>query len=1816
MGEVQAPKDSSGATVAPSIDSVLPTNGPIAGGTTLSLSGNAFATGMSVAIGGVPCASVSVSSNSSATCVTGANSAGAKSITVQTQVKDKTLTGTKINAFTYIGPPAVTSTSPSTGTIAGGTTVTINGSGFQSGATVEFVLNDNGTPNDVSDDTTSSCNFATYFNSARIDCQTAAVAAGSYPVRVTNPDNQFNSTGASFDFAVLPNPTSVNINAMQISGGIPITISGTDFSNTVSVTVAGIPCASPVVTQGTPDTIVCTPGNAGTARSGDIVVVNDSNPILTGTYSNSFTFQGPPTITNVSPTGANPAANELITITGTGFDTTNGFTVELNGVQCDVLAGFTATSFQCTTRITVAGTGDVVIRNNDNGQTPTDPPSVVGPGQTVTQTNGFTYVAPPVLSAVDVANANVTPAGAIAGGTSITLTGTGFNASATVSVGGDTCAITSTTPPTTIVCDTPAGTAGLADITVTNPTGQSSTLTNAFRYQVAPDVTGITPNGGNVSGVATVTISGTGFDTSNSVSVTVGGAACDSLSSITATSIDCDLPTGTIGQVDVVVTNLDGDLQSDTLTNGFTYQAPPSVGGVTANVGPLAGGNTVTVSGANFLSGLSATIGGNPCTNVNFQSITSFTCQVPSGSAGTVGITVTNPDGQSATGASLYTYQAAPTISSISPNAGRTIGSFSTTILGTGFQTGVSVSINGSPCSPVNIVNSGEINCTVPGNVPGSYDVIVTNTDGQAAIENNGFTFQSPPSVASVSPAIIADNGSTNITISGTGFDASNGINDVLIGSSSCPIVSFNTTSITCTPAAQAAGVYDITVINDDGGTQQNTLGSALTLLDAPTLSTVSPTGGPVSGGTLITLTGTNFFAGATVNINGSVCVGPVVNSPTEIECTTPVGVLGSQPVTVTNVDGQSVTLPTSFTYAAPPSLSSVVPANGDLDGGTSIVLNGADFVTGATVSIGGVACNVTGDTATTINCDTGANTAGFKDVVVTNPDGQTDTLTLAFLHKGPPTISSVSPGLGSSNGGDTVTITGTNFDTTNGIQSVTLNGAACAVSPNPPTSSTEITCTSGAGTGGLGDVVVTNNDADSQSATLSNGWIYIDPPTVASVNVSNGPASGGTTVRITGTGFQSGGGLSASIGSYPCASTTYVDANNVDCVTGVGVAGPFQVSVTNFDGQTGTSAGNLFTYDPPPDAVSTNRTYSRLSGGTSISITGSSFVTTPTVSIEGDACVVTLDSATSITCTLPAKAAGTYDITVTNPDGQTDTLTDEITYIPAPTVGGAAPSIIGTAGGGIIISGSDFVGTVSVTVNGTACASPVVGGGGTTISCTAPALAAGSYTVAMTNGDDDNQTGSLASAITYVASPTISGGGISPANGPITGSTPITITGTNFTNAPLPVVSVGGSLCTGVTVTGTTQIDCTTPSGTAGAQDVVITQYGSISVTETGGFTYDPPPTVDSVSPVVGPASGSTAITITGTGFQNAPTSITVGGVACTGIGFNSATEVTCTTGGSGPTGSASDIIVTNLDGQVGSGSGLFTYLDPPDITSIAPTSAAAGVSQTITLTGLNFNAPTSITVGGLACTSISLVDATTVSCDTSAALTGTAAYDVVITNSDGQTDTLGSAFTVEAVPSIGGVSPSSGTVDGGTTVTIVGSDFEAGATVYFGAQGVTPTTVTATTITVTSPANGATGAVDIRVENPTGQDDTSSGAFTYTPAAPELEWQVGGANPDNPALFPSTGVNTSLTFVLKNVGSVPSSAITISITGANSGAFFLPSPGSGDDCSTNTLASGATCEVDVIFLGSFFAGGPYNAILNATDGTTSDTNALQGGP
>jgi heme/copper-type cytochrome/quinol oxidase subunit 2 len=275
-----------------------------------------------------------------------------------------------------------------------------------------------------------------------------------------------------------------------------------------------------------------------------------------------------------------------------------------------------------------------------------------------------------------------------------------------------------------------------------------------FRVTAAapsPTISGLSPSSGPAAGGTAVTITGTNFVSGTTVSF--GGVSAASTTFNSSSSITAVTPQQAVGTVDVTVRNPDG---SSVTFTGFTYvAAAPVISSVSPASGPMAGGTTVTITGSGFQNGASVTFGGLSATSVVVASASTITATTPAHPTGdqpdlAVDVRVANPDGQSATKTSAFTYQAPASVlgmTGIAPSIGSSVGGTPVRIVGSGFTGGVSVTIGGVAATNVVVVDDGTATAVTGAHATGSVDVVVTKGSNTVKL-TKGFVYVAPGTVS------------------------------------------------------------------------------------------------------------------------------------------------------------------------------------------------------------------------------------------------------------------------------------------------------------------------------------------------------------------------------------------------------------------------------------------------------------------------------------------------------------------------------------------------------------------------------------------------------------------------------------------------------------------------------------------------------------------------------------------------------------------------------------------------------------------------------------------------------------------------------------------------------------------------------------------------------------------------------------------------------------------------------------------------------------------------------------------------------------
>ena len=328
--------------------------------------------------------------------------------------------------------------------------------------------------------------------------------------------------------------------------------------------------------------------------------------------------------------------------------------------------------------------------------------------------------------------------------------------------------------------------------------------------------------------------------------------------------------------------------------------------------------------------------------------------------------------------------------------------------------------------------------------------------------------------------------------------------------------------------------------------------------------------------------------------------------------------------------------------------------------------------------------------------------------------------------------------------------------------------------------------------------------------------------------------------------------------------------------------------------------------------------------GGTPVTITGTNFAAGATVTLGGAAATnVVVVSATQITATTPAHAAGAVTVTVTA-NSQSGNLTNGFTYLAPPTVSSVSPNTGTTAGGTpVTITGTNFVTGATVTFGSTAATNVVVVNA-TQITATTPAHAAGAVTVTVTvNG----RNGSLTNGFTYNATAAVSFVQVNSAT-PQTAQTSVTLAYLQAQTAGnLNVVAVGWSDATATITTvsdskGNTYTLAVGPTVQAGTATQAIYYAKNIStagananaVTVTFSAGANSPDVriaeyagVDSTNPVDVVAAGQ------GNGTPSNSGSVTTGNPNDLLVGANLVQQVT-----TGPGSGYTSRVITSPDGDI----------------------------------------------------------------------------------------------------------------------------------------------------------------------------------------------------------------------------------------------------------------------------------------------------------
>ena len=1160
------------------------------------------------------------------------------------------------------------------------------------------------------------------------------------------------------------------------------------------------------------------------------------------------------------------------------------------------------------------------------------------------------------------------------------------------------------------------------------------------------------------------------------------------------------------------------------------------------------GGNSVIIAGSGFgtvAGSVSVTFGGVPATSFVLNSGIKITATVPpapahSPAAVEVIVTVSGvASTPAAPGDDTYTYEwlTPPTVTGVGltqVTATSQVGTVLTVTAAGTWTAGQLVNLS-----------------AFRNNLPAAVYTVITGGTGSFTVTNWGSTtgtgtgLVSPSSAGAVGSAA----GGTPVIIFGSNFGGASAVD---FGST--PSTSFvvnSSTEITANAPPGTVGPVDVTVTTPPSGgtTAANPAVDTFTYVSTPTVTgvttTASPAGGPDSGGTQVTLSGTSFDNVTAVDFGGTAASSFLVNSLTSLTAVAPAGT-GTVDITVT-ADGLTSATGSSDRFAYNGTLAVAngnasyanaagvaVPVTATSQTGSTVTVTAAGaWTAGQQVGLSGFTNGLTAGTYTVLTGATGSFTFTFAPSLTGSGTGSalvfttvTASAVTATSQAGTTvTISSV----GTWFAGQRVYLTGFTNGLTTGNYAVTggttgsftitfaptLTGTSTGTAiPYQMQSFNAATLITGGGTVTPG-VTVTAQPSSGSVAVQGNQLLYT-PAQGNPTPVTEGSSTIWDT-NVTTTGTQTATiqvCQSAPTSTCATATMTYTPAANGFYVGNQLDADGIVVSVVEDTGSgvvapSTASTGSTFTTVTAPTEAnlpSTNSGFTVEGIGGYRSITP---VPTGISLVPGSLAVTGGDTATTgkFTATLCTQAMGFVPNTCT----ANFTGNFKATY----------PYIETSLNVGTQIPGGSQLSLPTVTAQWTVTASS----GTVSTAETEFVVVTNVQTIGSLNLDAYptdlasylNQ-GESAPVPTYAApSPrwtvTISGGGSTPPS--ITSANTTTFTagtaGTfNVTASGNPASSFTetGTLPSGVTLTTAGVLAGTPAAGSGGTYPITITANNGVSPNATQNFTLtvDEAPAITSAAATTFKVGTAGTFTATATGFPSA--TFTETGTLPTGVTLTSAGVLSGTPAAS--QGGSYPITITAANGVTPDATQSFTLTvnQAPAVTSAASATFKVGTAGTFSVTTTGY--PTaSITESGTLPTGVTLTTAGILSGTPAAGQGGS--YPITVTAANGVTPDATQSFTltVDEAPAITSANSTGFTVGVAGNFAVTASGYP---TSSFTETGALPAGVTLTSAGVLSgtPILGSSGSYPITFTANNGINPNATQSFTLSvttvPVAPSI--------------------------------------------------------------------------------------------------------------
>ena len=1145
-----------------------------------------------------------------------------------------------------------------------------------------------------------------------------------------------------------------------------------------------------------------------------------------------FAFYSEPVVESVSPSFASTAGGSSVTFVGSNFADTSDLTCRFGVRSVARSMRLSASLVVCTAPSSSPGNVSLEVSNNGVDFTKT--------GLRFTFKETMTFQMSPSR-------------GPVVGGTVVTVTGLDNSGDVMQSLVFGSMRVPIEVREGVARAIVPAGPgAGVVNVTSDEV---NANLIASFHYFDVTSVLSVRPSLGFVTKTSLVTLVGSGFVFKTNYWLHLNRDRSVPASFVSSTIVLANVPCNTMGPMSIDV-SLEKFAADGTGYLGFECANLMKITYLSPSQGQMDGGDLILVHGSHFINTdhMSCRFGLRGIVPAVYKSSTTVSCISPPRHIGNVTVELFF-DGSDVTTSGVKFSFLATTVHQVFPSKGPVRGGTTITILASQFPAKMFECVFAADSVPAILVNDTMALCISPPSESGTVVLEIADVK----MQNLRFRYEEDASLQYIYPQVGSSTGGDIIKAVGHGFteDSVSFISGSRLSQADAKWIS-SSLILLKSPPAREPGDVSIEVTNFPSAGNQ-TFGQFAFRYEKPlTVSSVHPTKLPITGAHLVTIRGENFIPSwkYVCQFGGVAQQQATYASTSEIHCLAPTFSAGNASLRIGYSAGALLATGLTVSFQMEATVDHIFPVISSKSGGIEVTIQGRQFNTAevATCFFGRVSVPALIVSDSIMTCVTPPSKDDSVDLEVMIDGSVISQPGLQVNYIEDPRVSKLYPSAGPSEGNTPVSVFGSNF---RGSSLICLFSGIGRVNAVSQTHSVAV-CVSPPASRGVYTVEV---EIDGCKSSTVAEYEYEAPLRANALVPSVGPVQGGTMVTVMGEGFSNSKGVWCKFGDYLLARGEWIDASSVACLTPESDVGnrTLEVSVNGVDY---TQDSLLLSFVPRLSISGIIPSLGPVEGGTSVTFTGWSLDQYEDLHCRFGTSVLPIVSGTTSTiiCRTPSHAVGHASVTVMN---FADSTTLEIPFIFVPNVMllRLEPSSSQVSSGTIVTVIGENMRRSSMCKFGqrhAECSYLT----SSSLKCYAPFHPVSEVFVELTNNGVD-YTDSKKSFAYLQRARVIS---VEPSIASTAGATTVTVNGENFCLDCIVECRFGSYPATRGRLVSGNEMRCTTPESSPANVTFTISFNGEEYVDSSVNFMFEENFAIAKLHPTLGPVSGNTLVTITGT--------------------------------------------------------------------------------------------------------------------------------------------------------------------------------------------------------------------------------------------------------------------------------------------------------------------------------------------------------------